>query len=114
MTWDVDAPYNLKCTDIRNSHVWDDENLQAQNAHWFQQSFGINMWTGIVDCLLIGRYHLSSGHTYLIFLQEILGELLEAVSLDIRRRLWSQHEAHRPILQVRLVITLTDVSGRDG
>ena len=74
----------------RNSHVWDDENPHATHAHGFQQRFGINVWAGIVDGRLIGPYLLPphlTGHTYLIFLEEVLGEFLEDVSLVIRRRL---------------------------
>ena len=76
-----------------NSHVWDDENPHAQHAHGFQQRFGINVWADIVDGRYIGPYLLPprlTGHNNLIFLQEVLGELLEAVSLDIRRLLWFQ------------------------
>ena len=57
------------------------------------------MWAGIVDGCLIGPYLLPPrliGRTCLIFLKEVLGELLEDVSLDIRRRLWFQHDDAPP------------------
>ena len=56
----------------------------------------------------VGRYYersfdwalpcptLLTGHTYLLFLQEVLGELLEDVSLDIHRRLWFQNDGAPP------------------
>ena len=73
--------------------------IPAQHAHWFQQRFSINVWTGIVDGRSIGPYllptHLTC-HTYLSFLQEVLGELLEDVSLDMRRRLWFEHDGAPP------------------
>ena len=52
----------------RNSHAWDDENTYAQHALGFRQCFGIKVWAGIVDGLLIGPYLLPprlTGHTYL-------------------------------------------------
>ena len=80
---------------LRNSHVWDNENLHAQHAHGFQQHFGINVWAGMVDDRLTGPYLLPArltSHSYLTFPQEVLGELLEEESLDIRRRLCFQHD----------------------
>ena len=79
----------------RNSYVWDNENLHAQHAHGSQQRFGINVWAGMVDDRLTGPYFLPvrlTGHSYLTFLQEVLGKLLEDESLDIRRRLWFQND----------------------
>ena len=73
----------------KNSH---DENTLAQHADGFQQCSGINVWAGIVDSRLIGPYLLPphlTGHTYFIFMQDVLGKLLE--DLDIHRRLWFQH-----------------------
>ena len=58
----------------------------------------------------IGSYLLPprlTSDTYLIFLQEVLGELLK-VSLDISG---FNTISHYPILQVQFVITLTDVLG---
>ena len=70
-----------------------------------------------MDSRFIGPYLLPprlTGHTYLIFLQEVLGEILEDMSLENRRRLWFQHDGAPPRFAVWFVITLTDVSGRDG
>ena len=57
------------------------------------------MWAGIVDDSLIGPYLLPprlTRHTYFIFLQEKLGELLEDISLDICLRLWFQYDGPPP------------------
>ena len=43
----------------------------------------------IGPCLLPPRL---TGHSYLSLMQEVLGELLEDVSLNSRRRLWFQHD----------------------
>ena len=52
-----------------------------------------------MDGRLIGPYLLPprlTGHNYLILLQEVLGELLEDVSLETSRRLWFQHNDAPP------------------
>ena len=59
------------------------------------------VWVGIVDGRLVEPYLLPlrlADHTYLIFLQEVSGELLEDVSLYIHRRLWFQHDDAPPHL----------------
>ena len=68
---------------------------------WIPATFhSINMCAGIVDGRLIGPYLLPPrlmSHIYRIFLQkDEVGELLEDVSLDIRRRLWFQHDVAPP------------------
>ena len=83
----------------QKGHVCDDENPHAQHAHGLQQRFNINVWAGIVDGRLNGPYLFPprlTDYTYLIFLQEVLNELLEDVPLDIRRRLWFQHDGAPP------------------
>ena len=37
-----------------------------------------------------------TGGTYRVFLEEVLGDLLEDVPLDIRRGLWFQHDGAPP------------------
>lgn len=83
----------------RNSHVWDDENPHATHVRGFQERFGINVWAGILNGRLIGPYMLPlrlTGGTYRVFLEEVLGDLLEDVPLDIRRGLWFQHDGAPP------------------
>ena len=93
--------------------------FHAQHAHGFQQGFAINVWADTADGCLNGPYLLSpclTGHTYLIFLQEVgyWGKYLNMclwISVDASG---FNTMAHHPILQVRFTITLTYVSGRDG
>lgn len=60
-------------------------------AHAYQESFSINVWAGIVYNNLPGSYILPrrlTDHTYRIFLQKVLAELLDDVPSSIRRRMW--------------------------
>lgn len=53
------------------------------------------MWAGIVNDFLIGPYLLPtrlSGGSYLIFLKEVLPQLLHDVPIAIRNRMWFQHD----------------------
>ncbi|GFT69210.1 uncharacterized protein TNCV_2253661 [Trichonephila clavipes] len=60
-----------------------------------QQRFTVNMWAGIVGdsllgpCILPPRLH---SHKYLVFLQEVLPELLTDIPAPIRRRMWFQQD----------------------
>ena len=83
----------------RNSHVWADENSHAPHVHGFQQRFSVNVWAGILDGHVIGPYQLPSrltGPIYLIFLQQVLGVLLDAVPLNVRQDMWFQHDGAPP------------------
>ena len=82
----------------------------AQHAHGFQQRFNNNVWAGILD----GRSSTPLKRVTLIFLQEVFGEILENVSLDTVDASGFNTMACHSILQVQFVISLTDVSGRDG
>lgn len=78
-----------------NSHVWATDNPHATRPHAFQQRFCINVWAGIVNDFLIGPYLLPtrlSGGSYLIFLKEVLPQLLHDVPIAIRNRMWFQHD----------------------
>jgi hypothetical protein len=77
----------------RNSHVWAQENPNAKHMR-SQHHFAVNVWAGIISDHLIGPYLLPlplSGDIYLLFIQEILPELLEVVPLEVRREMWFQH-----------------------
>lgn len=78
----------------RNSHVWAQVNPHATYTHAQQRKFRVNMWAGIIDdqiMIYMLPAHLN-GQIYLIFLQEVLPELLENVALGIRRQMWLQHD----------------------
>lgn len=79
----------------RNNHVWAFENPHAIVQRKFQHKFSVNVWAGIIDGHLIGPYILPdklNGPTYLVFLRDILPELLENVPIQLRRRMWFQHD----------------------
>ena len=74
------------------------------------------MWENIVDGRLIGPYLLPpclTGNTYRLLLQEVLGELSEDVSLDIRRRLRFYHDSASPHFADAAPDHLNRFSGRD-
>lgn len=78
-----------------NYHVWSNENPHTIRPRSFQQRFSVNIWAGIVHDYLIGPYLLPTrldGESYLVFLQEVLPELLNHVPALIRRRMWFQHD----------------------
>lgn len=78
-----------------NNHVWVHENPHATFVHGHQERFAVNLWAGIIGNNLIGPYILPprlDGRTYLMFLQEVLPELLEDLPLADRRTIWFQHD----------------------
>lgn len=79
----------------RNSHVWADENPHGTIVHGHQQRFGVNIWAGIIGDKLIGPYLLPprlNAQVYALFVQDTLPELLDDVPLDVRQRMWFQHD----------------------
>lgn len=80
---------------VKNNHVWAQENPNATIEHHHQRRFSVNVWAGILNDSLIGPYVLPNrlnGRTYLIFLQDVLPELLENVTFDVRQQIWFQHD----------------------
>ncbi|GFV01333.1 uncharacterized protein TNCV_2125621 [Trichonephila clavipes] len=60
-----------------------------------QQRFTVNAWAGIVGDSLLGTNILPprlDSHKYLVFLQEVLPELLTDVPAPIRRRMCFQQD----------------------
>ena len=101
----------------RNSHVWADENPHAAHVHGFQHRFSINVWAGILDDHVIGPYMLPSrltGPIYLIFLQQVLGVLLDAVPLNVRQDMWFHMTAHHLTFHFIFGNIWTDDSKKDG
>lgn len=79
----------------KNNHLWADENPHAPFIRAHQQRFAVNVWAGIIGEYVIGPYILPNrlnGENYFIFLDTVLPELLEDLPLNIRRRLWFQHD----------------------
>ncbi|GFV69221.1 hypothetical protein TNCV_3861451 [Trichonephila clavipes] len=64
-----------------NAHVWALENPHRTQPRAAQQLFSVNIWTGILGNYFIILYFLPSpldGRAYLIFLQHVQLELLDA------------------------------------
>lgn len=83
------------CSNIHNSHVWAHVNPRSTRPRAHQQRFGVNVWAGILGDRLIGPYILPfrlNGRTYRYFLEHVLPELLEDVSLNVRQRMYFQHD----------------------
>lgn len=80
---------------VKNKHVWAQENPHEILQNNYQVKFSVNVWAGIVNDTLIGPYLLPNrlnGQNYLIFLQDVLPELLEVIPLNIRQNMWFQHD----------------------
>jgi len=78
-----------------NTHSWQQENPHEVHRFRYQHRFSINVWAGIVGDFLIGPYLMPSplnGQQYVSFLRETLPLLLDDVPLDVRRRMWFQHD----------------------
>ena len=78
----------------RNSHVWAEENpheiIQKRNKN----RFSVNVWAGVLGNHVIGPYILPNrlnSPTYLVFLRDILPDLVEEVPLQERVGMWLQH-----------------------
>lgn len=79
----------------RTSHVWAAENPNAIFVAGHQEKFSINVWAGIIGNFLVGPYILPNrlnSPTYLVFLRDILPELMEDVPLLVRENMWFQHD----------------------
>ncbi|GBL73483.1 hypothetical protein AVEN_159478-1 [Araneus ventricosus] len=83
-----------------NSHnfpVWSEENPYATRIRAAEEQFSINVWAGIVGDHLAGPYLLPerlTGANYLIFLQQVLPQLLDDAHLSaaMRSSVWFQHD----------------------
>lgn len=76
--------------------LWSEETSQTTGSRDLQKhDFVINVWAGIVGDCLVGPYLLPSqldAQKYLIFLKEVLPDLLKDVPFRIRRKMWFQHD----------------------
>uniref|UniRef100_V5GSI1 DUF4817 domain-containing protein n=1 Tax=Anoplophora glabripennis TaxID=217634 RepID=V5GSI1_ANOGL len=85
--------HNNGVVNMHNCHYWSDVNPNWTKISHNQNIFGINVWCGILDGNLIGPYFYEgklNGQMYLNFLQNELPELLENISINVRRSLWFQ------------------------
>ncbi|GFX02091.1 DUF4817 domain-containing protein [Trichonephila clavipes] len=80
---------------VFNTHMWALNNPHSTRPRAMQQRLTVNVWAGIVGDSLLGPYTLPprlDSHKYLVFLQEVLPELLTDVPAPIRRRMWFQQD----------------------
>lgn len=79
---------------IHNAHFWSEQNPHLARPDHFQTRFSVNVWAGLLGDYLLGPVFLNrlNGRTYLQFLQEGLPELLDEVPVDLRRRMYFQHD----------------------
>ncbi|RZB41715.1 hypothetical protein BDFB_012407 [Asbolus verrucosus] len=91
--------YNNGAVNRHNCHYYALENLRWIRESHFQQVVSINVWCGIIDNYIVGLYFFQNNLTdarYLHFLQKDLLLLLENVPLDIRQKMWLQHDGAPP------------------
>ena len=77
-----------------NNHHWSEENPHQTFIRGYPQKFSINLWAGIGDHLL-GPYVLPdrlNANNYLVFLQEVLPDLLEDVPLNLYADHWFRQD----------------------
>lgn len=89
-SFNQDGIFNTK-----NSHVWAPENPHETVISSKQHRFSVNVWAGVLGNNLIGPYILPNrlnSPTYLVFLRNILPELLENVPLADLQNMWLQHD----------------------
>ncbi|GBM38656.1 hypothetical protein AVEN_163226-1 [Araneus ventricosus] len=88
-----------------NFHVWSEENPHATRTRAAQERFSVNVWAGIVRDHLVGPYllpELLTGANYLIFLQQVLPQLLD--DAHVPAAMWFQYDA-TPITALACVST---------
>ncbi|GFV60156.1 uncharacterized protein TNCV_3886741 [Trichonephila clavipes] len=81
----------------RNSHSWAAANPHVTRTRAAQDRFLVNVWAGILGDHLIGPYILPdrlTGPRYLIFLEQVLPELLDSahVTAATRTSMWFQQD----------------------
>ena len=80
-------------------HYWANMNHRWMRTVPFQYPWSVNCWCGIVGDHVIGPYFLKgrlTGQVYATFLQNLLPQLMEDVSLQVRMNMWMQHDSAPP------------------
>ncbi|KFM65972.1 hypothetical protein X975_19681, partial [Stegodyphus mimosarum] len=76
-------------------HMWSQVNPHAIRPQKHQEHWSLNVWAGILRDRLLGSYMLPerlSGQSHLVFLNEVLTEFLDDISLAEIQRLWFHHD----------------------
>lgn len=87
---------------LRNSHVWSEENPFATRETNSQHKFSVNVWCGVWDNKLIGPHifpQILTGDVYLDFLQNILPILLDDANVNLLG-IYLQHDGASPHYRV--------------
>lgn len=98
-----------------NMHYW-----ATENPHWIRQverqrPWSLNVWGGILGVQVVGPFLVEgalTGQKYRDFLTNTLPLLLEDVSLELRQRMWLQHDGC-PAHYSRLARAILDESYQD-
>lgn len=86
-------------TNIHNTHIWAEENPKAIVETHHQVNFKVNVWAGVVDNFLLGPVILPgnlTGHSFLLFLQNTLPDLLDDLPLQVTHNIWFQLDGAPP------------------
>ena len=78
-----------------NDHRWSLDNPHSIRERRFQQRFSVNVWAGIFNGSLLPLYeipHRMNGHHYREFLETHIDDMLDDLPLDVRRRMYYQHD----------------------
>ncbi|GFV01798.1 uncharacterized protein TNCV_2550521 [Trichonephila clavipes] len=92
-----------------NAHMWALNNPHSTRPRAMQQRFTVNVWAGIVGGSLLGPYILPprlDSHKYLVFLQDVLPELLTDVPPTIRCRMWFQQGRERHLIMQDMYVSI--------
>lgn len=87
---------------LRNSHMWSEENPFATRQSHSQHKFSVNVWCGVYDNKLIGPHifpNILTGEIYLDFLQNHLPILLDDAGVDVAG-IYFQHDGASPHYRV--------------
>lgn len=87
--------HNNGIVNLHNCHYWSDNNPKWTKVTGNQSKFGINVWCGILNGILIGPTFFEGSLTaqkYLDLLQNEIPGLLEDVPLATRELMWWQHD----------------------
>lgn len=80
---------------IHNSHLWSIDNPHAIIETRYQHRFSVNVWAGILRGGLLEIHILNqrlNAQLYEHFLNDRLYEIIGDIPLDIRLRMWYQHD----------------------
>lgn len=84
---------------MRNEHVYAEQNPHMIVATHHQHQFKVNVWAGIIGDKIIGPVIIPNrlnGEIYLNLIRETLPGLLENVPLLLRRDMWFMHDGAPP------------------